>query len=515
MDTNNDLAPILALLPSSWRFCCEVKAGDTGKEVGDVLACMDDFMWTRCEADITHILTSVLIKELHEALEDVCDKADWAERRKRVHRLGTGVNGVKNIKERLRHQFTLQDRVQTFDSNPCICNFDDGVVEMQVDGSIEFRDRKLTDYVTLSTGINGREWLKPPEELTEQQRVWYDKLMDSVDKSGSDEGFRTFMLQSLGYILFRYADAAFSKVFWLMVSRSNCGKSTWFRLLILAAGAYRGIAMRHQMGKGASELCVASLIASGARFMVLDDAVAKDGIDLVTVTSMFTNIGAVSIRIPRTNQTRLVNMTPVLLVAMNNKYLPADAGAAEIDKMMLMPEDDCEGRRFMGRFVTNEEEVDDEKGVHLIKNEFKRLLRDNDPENDHMRGAAACILYNAIKANPRFEPRTDYPRPIKHTRDENWAKLCERRERDLKGLPIDLDASTDDAPPLGPPQRILVASSNDFDSVESAFDSTVASVVAQLVPKQGGIVTLKVRNPSSNQKSWNMEYIPIPHSSRF
>ena len=121
-----------------------------------------------------------------------------------------------------------------------------------------------------------------------------------------------------------------------------------------------------------------------------------------------------------------------------------------------------------------------------------------------MRGAAACILYNAIKANLQFEPRTDYPRPIKRTRDENWAKLCERRERDLKGLPIDLDASTDDAPPLGPPQRILVASSNDFVSVESAFDHTVASVVAQLVPKQGGIVTLKVRNLPSNQKK--LEY---------
>ena len=41
-------------------------------------------------------------------------------------------------------------------------------------------------------------------------------------------------------------------------------------------------------------------------------------------------------------------------------------------------------------------------------------------------------------------------------------------------------------------------------SVESAFDHTVASVVAQLVPKQGGIVTLKVRNLPSNQKK--LEY---------
>jgi hypothetical protein len=496
---NEDLGPILSLLPSSWRFCCDAKHGDTGKEPGDVIVCMDDMMWTRNEAEIVRIFTSVLVKELHTAIEKECSEEEWEVYRKQVLAIGKGAKGIKIVREQLKHQFFLEDKAQTFDSNPCICNFSDGVVEMQANGSINFRDRKSTDYVTISTGVNGKEWLKPPSELSESQRVWYDKLMDSVTKSGFDPEFRHFMLRSLGFVLFRYADAALSKVFWLLISSSDCGKSTWFRLLVLAAGAYRGFAGRNQLGRNASELCVSSLIANGSRFMILDDAVANDGIDLVTVTSLFTNVGAVPVRTPRTNHVRYVDMTPLLLVAINWKYLPNDAGGAEREKMLMLPEDDCDGRRFMGRFVSNADDVDAEKGRHMINNDFKRVLRDSDPENAQMRGAAACILYNAIKDNPDFEPRTDYPVAIKRARDEKWEKYCERRAIDRKGVggfnasgSNGSSSSDAAAPQVGPPQRILVASPSDFASVDDAFDAVVASVVAQLVPAAGKLVTLKV-----------------------
>jgi len=492
---SDDLGPILSLLPSSWRFCCDAKHGDTGKEPGDVIVCMDDMMWTRNEAEIVRIFASVLVKELHIAIEKECGAVEWEACRRQVLSVGKGAKGIKTIREQLKHQFFLEDKAQTFDSNPCICNFADGVVEMGANGSIDFRERKSTDYVTISTGINGKDWLKPPSELSASQRVWYDMLMDSVEKSGFDSEFRHFMLQSLGFVLFRYADAALSKVFWLLISSSDCGKSTWFRLLVLAAGSYRGFAGRNQLGKNASELCVSSLIANGSRFMILDDAVAKDGIDLVTVTSLFTNVGAVPVRTPRTNHVRYVDMTPLLLVAINWKYLPNDAGNAEREKMLMLPEDDCDGRRFMGRFVSNQADVDAGQGRHMINNDFKRLLRDSDPENSQMRGAAACILYNAIKDKPSFEPRTDYPIAIKRARDNNWEKYCERRSIDRKGVGFAVGASSSSdtaVPQVGPPSRILVASPGDFASVDDAFDATVASVVAQLVPAAGKLVTLKV-----------------------
>jgi hypothetical protein len=85
---------------------------------------------------------------------------------------------------------------------------------------------------------------------------------------------------------------------------------------------------------------------------------------------------------------------------------------------------------------------------------------------------------------------------IGRARDNNWDKYCERRSIDRKGVGFAVGASSSSdtvVPQVGPPQCILVASPGDFASVDDAFDATVASVVAQLVPAAGKLVTLKVR----------------------
>jgi hypothetical protein len=176
--------------------------------------------------------------------------------------------------------------------------------------------------------------------------------------------------------------------------------------------------------------------------------------------------------------------------------------------------------------------ITQEVSVTQFQGDLNEVLASNSDENKELRSSLSCLLsyFNAdhrgvgftLRAGTavgHFETMLWIVRPYNATKEGLGVDQCASCRKD-GGLTFDGSSSgVASVSHGGPPQRIIVASPSDFTSIDDAFDSIVASVVAQLVPEIGKIVTLKDITDRmelcSNPVVWHALCNGEPNSTKF
>ena len=498
------LVPIFKKMKSLSRFA--LVAGDLssdGSASYHVAACDDNHLWHRDAKDVNRIFMEKLLRETKRKLREITQSTeDDASVTSEMVEIAIATLGREPgklvmdslVKTVLATTLAELNAYVQLDTNLCLTNFDDAVVEFDPEnGTCEVRKRRRTDYVSKSVGFNASDWIEPDVlDSTKQARV--DRVNEALERCFIDEETRRYVLAFYALSIFRFGEAMYSKTILMVCTLNDHGKSYIIKLLMAAGGDYVKQISREQLRRSASETSRAALICSakGVRIYCVDE-LPEGALGVVTM-KMF---GAGTMQVARRsakNHLEQPTFLPQLAVVCNPLQLSEDAYEVSMqDKLSLIPGMIYETKTpIMAKFTSNRDEVNGET-VFLRDSTLEKCVANDGP-------AFLRILFQSLPGLRDFHLKGDYPRRLRRKRDEEWLayereiekkaqrvsaakrlKVKEKAKAEVEG--VAQESAEDDGPRAK--MEVRVVDERGCNTKDEFVEGLVCGVIEQLLQRKG------------------------------